>query len=135
MLKKIVLIGSLTIYILFLFYQYLAPKGFCDSFNIFLCQFTMDSISGPFSFFGLLTLFSILIYNAPHKVFEKWWKFVLVSIPILLISSVFINIGLLHSNSSLFNLDADFDRFSYYILYFFFTVGSFIQIIRGYFQR
>ena len=135
MSKKLILAVSLTGYILFLVYLYLAPKGFCDSFYIFLCQFSMDSVSGPASFLGLVALFSVITYKAPQKIFVKWQKFILLSTPVFAVLTILISSGLLHSNSGIFNLDADFDRVSFYVLYLIFSLGSLIQIVRGYYQK
>lgn len=135
MYKKTILILSLTFYILFLIYQYQTPKVFCDLLYIYVCQFSMDSISGPANFFGILALFSLITYKVPNRVYIKWWRFALVSILIMIVFSIIINSYYLHSNSGLFNLDAAFDRLYFHIFYLLFILGSIIQIIRGYYQK
>lgn len=95
------------------------------------------------AFFNLLLIcpiilfFSLLTYKMPHKVFQSWWKYVWIAIPITISVVVLISYGFLHSETagslgwgSVFNEIVDV--FFITLTLTLFTLGSFIQIYRGY---
>jgi hypothetical protein len=92
-------------------------------------------ILGAVIFCPVFLFFSIITYKMPSKAFEYWWKFARYAIPLVFILSIPISIGLFHSPGGFFNLDDLTDFFLYALLAVLFTIGSIIQIIRGYRQK
>ncbi len=129
-LKEIILIcsivGTLILYTLF----NSVKTGLCE----FYCGDAIDQYQNIFLFFPVILFFSLLTYKMSVGVFEKWWKFARVAIPVILVISTIINLGFHHTSGGFMNFDDMFDVPALIFLYLIFAVGSIIQIVRGYRQ-
>lgn len=105
--------------------------GLCDSVD-FSCRSAFDLAERILLFGPFILFFSILTNLMPPKVFVEWWKFAKYSIPTILLLSVAINLELHHSPAG--QWQGMFDAPALVLLYLIFTVGSVVQIIRGYRQ-
>jgi hypothetical protein len=131
--KKIILIaGSLFMYLFFLSYQTLAPKGLCDVNNFILCGYSMDQIRNIFNFFPLILFFSLLTYNMSQAVFATWWKFARWAIPAGFALVILVNLRLHHTPGGWLNMDAQIDLLLVGLVYGIFVIGSIVSIVRGY---
>ena len=86
-------------------------------------------------FFPLVLTFSILTYYLPKKYFVSWWKFARFAIPLVFIVITIINLQLHHTPGGWMNMDHAFDRLFTWIIFILFTLGSLIQIVRGYWSK
>jgi len=82
--------------------------------------------------FPIVLFFSIITYKAPDKVFKAWWNFALFSAPAIFIGSVIVNLGYFHNDGGFLNMNDTVDLVLLSGMYLLFTLGSIIQIIRGY---
>lgn len=71
------------------------------------------------------------LYFLPYRVYQKWWKFARIAIPLILIISTLINLGFHHNPGGFMNMDDMFDIPAHILLYTIFVVGSVVQIVRG----
>ncbi|MFT7645088.1 MAG: hypothetical protein ACI9BF_000759 [Candidatus Paceibacteria bacterium] len=130
--KLIILISSALFFLLLTIYENTAPKGVCDTYSIFLCNYSMYQIVNIKNIFGIVLFFSLLTYKLPVRVFNAWWKFARFTVPTIFALVILINLGFHHNDGGFFNMDADFDRLYVNFLYIIFIIGSLIQIVRGY---
>lgn len=105
--------------------------GICN----FYCGPAINTYQNTFLFFPFIFFFSVVTYKLPQRVFIAWWKFARVAITVIFVLSIMINMGVLHSNGGFFNMDNNFDLAALIFLYSVFTIGSTIQIVRGYRHR
>lgn len=114
-----------------------------NSFEVFFNEYIYLSflsnyvklILATLLFFPVFLFFSVLTYKAPEKVFIAWWKFARYTIPLVLISSIFVSLGALHTLGGFLNFDDLVDISSFSLIGLLFSLGSIIQIIRGYRQK
>jgi len=130
--KNILIAGSLFIYLLFFYYQFMAPKGFCDVNNLILCGYSMDQLKNIFNFFPVILFFSLLTYTMSQAVFATWWKFARWAIPLVFTFVIVINLRLHHTPGGWLNMDAQIDLLLVGVIYGIFVIGSIISIVRGY---
>lgn len=64
------------------------------------------------------------------QVFTAWWRFAKYAIPTVLLLSTVINLELHHSPAG--QMQGMFDAPALGLLYFIFTIGSIIQVVRAY---
>lgn len=83
-------------------------------------------------FFPIALFFSVFTYKAPEKVFNSWWRFVKISVPVILILSLLSNAYLSTLHEDFLSLNDTFYIVGMSILYVAFIIGSIIQIVRGY---
>ncbi len=81
--------------------------------------------------FGISSLILVFIYFQPYRVYQKWWKFARIAIPLILIISTIINLGFHHNPGGFMNMDDMFDIPAHILLYTIFVIGSIVQIVRG----
>jgi len=116
-------IGNVLLYVLF----HSRTTGLC---NIY-CGDAIGQFQNVFLFFPFILLFSLLTYKMSATVFNAWWKFARVAIPLILIISTLINLGFHHNPGGFMNMDDMFDIPAHILLYTIFVVGSVVQIVRG----
>ncbi len=130
-MKKIIffsgLFGTVILYVLF----HSRETGLCK----INCGDWIGQYQNVFLFFPILFIFSIFTLRLDTNVFNYWWKFARVAIPIILIVSIGINLQLHHRSSGFLNLDDMFDIPAHILMYAIFIFGSLIQIWRGYKQK
>jgi hypothetical protein len=80
---------------------------------------------------GSLVISAILLF-LPIKICTSWWKFARIAIPVIFVLSTLINLQLHHNSGGFMNLDNIFDIPALILMYSIFTIGSLIQIVRGY---
>ena len=86
-------------------------------------------------FMPIIFFFSLLTYKLPNKVFTYWWKFARLAIPMVFILVILINLRLHHTPGGWMNLDNEIDLLMTYLIYGLFILGSFIQIVRGFWSK
>jgi len=83
-------------------------------------------------FMPIIFFFSFLTYKLPNRVFTYWWKFARLAIPAVFFLVILINLRLHHTPGGWMNLDNEIDLLMIYLIYGLFTLGSVIQIVRGF---
>lgn len=129
-MKKTTFFLGLPLIALFAFdYFGLMGKKYCS----YTCLQNFDGIGFNWLviFFLSFSISLILSFNKEH-IFQRWWKFARIAIPVILIISTVINMGLHHNSYGLFNMDNLFDIPALLLMYGIFIIGSLIQIWRGY---
>lgn len=118
-------LGSLLAYLMF-------EANIVEICDIY-CSEATGHYHRTFIFFYFLLFFSLITYFAPEKVFQNWWRFARIAVPVVLILAFIINLELHHNpNGQMQNM---FDAPALGMLYLIFTIGSVVQIIRGYRQK
>ncbi len=118
------IIGSLILFVLFNTRQF----GVCAVY----CGDGINKYQDIFLVFPFILVFSIVTFWMPNKVFNSWWNFIKFTIPVIIFLSLVISLEFHHRPGGWFNMNDQFDLMAQFILYFIFTFGSIIQIIRGY---
>ena len=130
-MKKIIIsvstLGVMVLYSLF----HTRELGICDIY----CGSGINKYQGIFLIFPFILFFSLVTYKMKESVFIAWWKFAQIAIPVIFIASFIISLGLHHNPGGFFNTDNEVDLVGYFILYSIFTIGSLLQIYRGFNQR
>jgi len=134
-IKSIVFVSTFITSVFFIWYITNASLGLCDNFNIFLCDYSMDRIKAFFVFILIIFLFSLLTYKLPNRIFTYWWKFARLAIPAVFFLVILINLRLHHTPGGWMNLDNEIDLLMIYLIYGLFTLGSVIQIVRGFWSK
>lgn len=91
-----------------------------------------DILSGLFIFSVLNLLVIFILKLLPQTAFQYWWRFARIAIPIIFVLVTVINSGIHHDPVG--ELQNIFDVPALILLYSIFTLGSIIQIMRGYLQ-
>ncbi len=130
-MKKINFLLGLPLVVLFIIdYFGLVSKKYCS----YTCLQNFDGIG-----FNWLVLFSMsfiisftpLLLSNKEQVFQKWWKFARIAIPVIFVVSTLIGMRLHHNSYGFFNMDNMFDIPVLLLMYGIFIIGSVIQILRG----
>lgn len=131
-MKNIVLIGSVTAIFLVFISRNVVDLNICNNLD-YVCRTIWDTIENISYFFILLFIFSLLTFFMHSRVFNSWWKFARIAIPVILFISTLINLKLHHSPSGgVLNMDDMFDLPILFLMYVVFVVGSLVQIYKGY---
>jgi hypothetical protein len=86
------------------------------------------------SVFALVIMpFILFTYFAPDHIFQYWWKFARIGIPVAFILSLLINLEVHHSPGG--QWEDIFDIPALILIYGAFTLGSIWQIWKGFRQR
>jgi len=109
--------------------------GLCERSDID-CRITYDTAEHIFYFFPVFLLFSILALTS-NESWSSWWRYAKFAAPICFALIVAINFGVLHTSTyGTFGfgdmLNQTCDLWALGIIYAAFTLGSIIQIVRGY---
>ena len=128
--KIILLISSLAIFLLVII-KYTNYSSLLK--EIFGRQW-MEIIFNTLIFTPLILFFSLLTYWLPQVIFNSWWKFARLAIPIVFVLVIIINLRP-HSPGGWMNLDNEIDLLLVGVVYGLFTLGSLIQIIRGFYRK
>lgn len=102
---------------------------FCD----YSCQRTIINTGESFFFFPFVLVFSLITYFSPDRVFQSWWKFARIGIPVAFILSLLINLEVHHSPGG--QWEDIFDIPALILIYGVFTLGSIWQIWKGFKQK
>lgn len=134
--NTLIIVTALFGSILFFLGSYSSELGLCAE-TAYECRGTYNDLSKLSPFFVLILLFSTSIYFLPKSVFATWWRFASICIPIIFILLILVNFGLLQSNQyGSFGLGSLYNNMTEqllnYVLLTIFTLGSLIQIYRGY---
>ena len=114
--------------------------GFFDDFlfktvrGSFLTQ-NIELIFNTLVFFPIVLFFSIITYRPPERVFITWWNFARILVPAILIGSIVVNLGYFHNDGGVLAMNDSVDQVFLVGMYSVFSLGSIIQIIRGYKQK
>jgi hypothetical protein len=73
-------------------------------------------------FCPFILFFSLVTYFAPERVFQSWWKFARIAIPLIFIPVLLINLEVHHSKNG--QWQDIFDLQILILLYSIFTIGS-----------
>jgi hypothetical protein len=119
------IIGSVIAYVLF----HSRQTGLCN----FYCGDLINKIQDAFLFFYIVLLFSVITLKVSDQVFLAWFKYIKFAIPTVFLCALFINLGILHSSPGTWQEMLDWP--AVFLLYVLFTLGSILQIIRGYYQK
>jgi hypothetical protein len=136
MCKKLAILVSLSIaapMLVFIFFSHI-PFGLCEKMN-YGCITKYNILHNTYYVFALVLFFSIVAYRGTERVFTSWWKFARFAIPTAFLLSIPINLGLFHEPGGFMNMDDLTDFVLLGFVYVLFTIGSVIQIIRGYRQK
>jgi hypothetical protein len=133
MTQKSIIIGSI------LFINFAIFARLFDLFE-FLPSRTEMKLNESFEMVALFLLPVVLVTSITLNsvtAFAHWWRFAKYALPICLILVVLISLGVLHTSTyGTFGwggiLNQMYDFWGLAIVYAFFIIGSFIQIIRGY---
>lgn len=101
----------------------------------YVCREYYDTFEISLYIFVFVLFFSIITYKAPERVFNAWWGFTRIALPVILLLTVLINLKLHHSPGGWINVDADVDSAAFVLMYIIFVLGSLVQIARGYYRR
>ena len=133
-MKKVVLKVSLFgVLLLFLF----SSKDFIDwfedlirmdNYSYYTQKYFFDGLQSLL-FFPFVLLFSLITYKMPERIYQVWWVFAKYAIPIILMLSIYINSGVFNDPTDWMN--GVLEVFLLIALYSIFTLGSLIQIYRG----
>jgi hypothetical protein len=115
-----------------LLFKYSVEFGLCLKPD-YDCRASFDLLEQTLVFFIPVAFFSILTYKLPPRIFAAWWRFAQYAIPIVFMSSLLINLGILHQTPGAWQDMLDLPLI--YLMYGIFIVGSIIQIIRGCYQK
>lgn len=133
-MKKIVLgVSVLGVLVLFLFSSRNFINWFeglvhMDRYSYYTQQYFFDGLD-TLLFFPFILLFSIITYKLPERIFRAWWAFARIAIPVILVLSIYINSGVFDDPTDWMN--GVLEVFLLITLYTIFTLGSLIQIYRG----
>ena len=86
-------------------------------------------------FAPIILFFSSIMYFFPKRYFMFWWRFARITIPAILILVILINLQFHHAPGGWFNIDHAVDRVFTGLLFAIFTLGSLIQLLRGYWAK
>ncbi|MFT7645271.1 MAG: hypothetical protein ACI9BF_000949 [Candidatus Paceibacteria bacterium] len=133
--KKVILIVlSFMLVCLFLIFKNSVNLGLCQKID-YSCRMSLDEVERFLSPALILLFFSLLTYKLPQIVFDYWWKFARFGIPLVFALVILINLRLHHSPGGWLNLDNEIDLVLVGLIYGLFSLGSVIQIIRGYYKK
>jgi hypothetical protein len=93
------------------------------------CFDLLINIAQALFFFPLVFIFSVITYFTPDRIFQSWWKFARIAIPLIFIPVLLINLEVHHSQHG--ELQGILDIPALILLYGIFSVGSLIAIFRG----
>lgn len=126
--KKLVLVSSILGVLVLVVLFNTKEFGVCSIY----CGSGIDKYQDIFIFFPILLFYSLLTFKMNDLVFTTWWKFARIAVPLILLITFIISLELHHSPGGWFNIDDAVDMALQFGLYTVFTIGSFIQIYRGY---
>ncbi|MCB9814335.1 hypothetical protein H6784_02870 [Candidatus Nomurabacteria bacterium] len=131
-LKRIVIWGSLlgTVY-LFILRIIPIPKICYENSDAIACSLTSEVIFNFSIFFPFILFFSLLTFKLKDSVFNAWWKFARVAIPVIFLISLYINLKSNPNGGGWFSIEDQVSLIELVILYSVFVIGSTIQIYRG----
>jgi hypothetical protein len=124
MKKKIILFTSLALVIMFSILIL-----FVDILNYDFCSRDCINIGESFFFFPLVFFFSLITYFTPDRIFQSWWKFARIAIPLIFTPILLINLEVHHSKNG--QWQDIFDLQILILLYSIFTIGSIWAIWKG----
>jgi len=134
-MQKIIIILSVLGTVIALVSRNSVTLGLCQAPQID-CRIAYDTIEHVLYFFPML-LFVSAFTLVSKDVWTHWWRFAKYAAPVSFVLIVAINFGVLHTNSTgSFGLgdilNQTYDLWSLGLIYIIFTLGSLIQIFRGY---
>ncbi|MCA9357475.1 hypothetical protein KC872_04650 [Candidatus Kaiserbacteria bacterium] len=97
----------------------------------YVCRTNMDFWEHIFYFFPFILFFSLLTFKLKDSVFNAWWKFARVAIPVIFLISLYINLKSNPNGGGWFSIEDQVSLIELVILYSVFVIGSTIQIYRG----
>lgn len=126
--KRTLLLGSLLGIFSYFIFRNSVATGICDSLE-YSCRTLLDSLERTFFFFFFLLFFSLLTFKLPEVISRTWIKYALVASPIVLLISLYINLGLHHDPAG--DWQNIFDSTALWALYILFSLGSLIAMWLG----
>lgn len=133
-MKKVVFLTSLIATGAMMIFRNSIELGICSNRD-YDCIVTIDTFETSLYIFVFVLFFSVITYKAPSRIFSAWWSFVRFALPVILFLTILINLKLHHSPGGWGNMDYEIDMAAFGLMYLIFTLGSLIQIIRGYRRR
>lgn len=121
---------TLGVLILIFLGDYFKVQDYCT----FKCSRALDEVFlWWFIFISIFFIFLVLLSFASKRIISKWWSFTRISGPVLLVLSTIVASGVFHNPQGIWQDMFDVPvQISLDIL---FTLGSLVQIIRGYYQK
>ena len=102
--------------------------GLCD-FGDVMCRSSFRDWGESALFFLLVFFFSLITYFAPDRVFQSWWRFARIAIPIAFVLSLIINLEIFRSPGEQWGALIDIPALI--VIYSTFALGSAWQIWKG----
>lgn len=130
-MKNIVFFLSLCAIGLTFVFRNATRLSLCEIRDV-VCKTTYNTLEISFYIFALVFLFSVITYKAPERIFTAWWNFARFAAPSIFIGSVVVSLGYFNSPGGFFNMDDTVDQVLLVGMYLIFSIGSVVQIIRGY---
>lgn len=127
MSKKTILTLSFVLSLTVFLFEKISQLSFC--YSNYSCFDLLINIGESFLFFSLVFFFSLITYFAPERVFQSWWKFARIAIPVIFLISLAINLEIHHDPQG--ELQDMYDIPALILLYSIFTIGSIWQIWKG----
>lgn len=109
--------------------DYFKFQNFCINF---CSQYPSEIMLGWVITLGLSILFVVFSLKLSYSEQKKWWSTEIFFIVVVLCFSTVINSGYFHNQGGFYNMDNNFDIIMLLGLYTVFTLGSLVQIYRGY---
>ncbi|PIW97052.1 hypothetical protein COZ82_01660 [Candidatus Kaiserbacteria bacterium CG_4_8_14_3_um_filter_38_9] len=132
--KNILLAFSILLFLFFFLFKNSVNLDLCQQSD-YICRAYFNKLERFISPSILLLFFSFLTYKLPNRVFTYWWKFARLAIPAVFFLVILINLRLHHTPGGWMNLDNEIDLLMIYLIYGLFTLGSVIQIVRGFWSK
>lgn len=132
--SKKVFTGSLLGLFILVLSRYSVDVGICSKTN-FYCRDIFDAIEHILYLLPIVLFFSTITLFLREAVFQAWWSFAQVAIPIILLISFVISLELHHSPGGWFNTDNEVDIVMTAGMYVLFILGSVWQMYRGFREK
>lgn len=119
--------------------RYSVQWGLCREMD-YSCVTSFDKVEIVSYFFPILLFFSLVTYCMPQRVFAAWWRYAKYAILVSLIALVGVVVGVLHGGTAGSGglggfVNGAIDRLALTLIHGLFSLGSLIQIARGYFRK
>ena len=135
-MKNFILGASLVMVLLLLYLRSDFEREYCRvATDSVICFGNVEFFHNVAIFFVFILFFSLFTYKMPEIIFKYWWAYAKYAIPTILLLSIIINLEWHHKGTgggflSPIGYD-EIDLAALMLLYSVFTLGSLIQIYRG----
>ncbi len=121
------LLGSIVVIV----FEFSVELGLCSR-SSYSCIVKIDLYQSILVFSLVLFIFSLLTLFSRREIFLSWWKFSIITGPLVFLMSYMIHLYFSQKSNGFFNFNDGLTLLFHIILYGAYTTGSFIAIYRGY---